>query len=181
MIPAAPVSSLHTITVDSPVGPLFAVADDMALLLLEFHDRPMLPLQMDRLRGLYPGAEILPGTSQPLESISRELEAYFDRRLREFKTPIRLEGSRFQVEAWEALLKIPYGETRSYADQAAAIGKPEAVRAIGKANGDNRLAIIVPCHRVIRSDGHLCGYGGGLWRKKKLLDLESGTGNLFAN
>jgi len=88
--------------------------------------------------------------------------------------PLDIRGTPFQEKAWSALLKIPYGETRSYADQARAVDNPAAVRAVAKANGDNRISIIIPCHRVIGSDGKLTGYGGGLWRKQYLLDLESG-------
>jgi O-6-methylguanine DNA methyltransferase len=87
-----------------------------------------------------------------------------------------LRGTEFQRLAWEALLRIPFGETRSYVQQAVAMGRPGAVRAVGRANGDNRIAIVVPCHRVVGADGRLAGYGGGLWRKKALLELEQGAG-----
>jgi AraC family transcriptional regulator of adaptative response/methylated-DNA-[protein]-cysteine methyltransferase len=90
-----------------------------------------------------------------------------------FEVPIASPGTEFQRDVWDALQTIPFGETRSYGDIAAAIGRPTAVRAVGKANGDNRLAVIIPCHRVVGADGKLTGYGGGMWRKQRLLELES--------
>ena len=92
--------------------------------------------------------------------------------LRQFSVPIAASGTEFQKRVWEELRRIPYGTTRSYEEMAAAIGAPKAVRAVGRANGLNRIAIVIPCHRVVSKDGQLCGYGGGLWRKKFLLDLE---------
>jgi methylated-DNA-[protein]-cysteine S-methyltransferase len=115
--------------------------------------------------------------SHPLlvEAIS-QLRAYFDGDLRDFRLPLEMAGTDFQLRVWNLLREIPYGETRSYRDLAAALGTPQAVRAVGAANGANPLAIVVPCHRVIGSDGKLTGYGGGLALKKKLLELESGLG-----
>src|SRR5688572_12776430 len=119
--------------------------------------------------------------------IGKELDAYFAGELREFTVPLETPGSPFQRAVWEELLRIPYGETRSYGEQARRLGQPlEMVRAVGRANGDNRIAIVIPCHRVIGADGKLTGYGGGLWRKRRLLDLEravahgSALGPLFA-
>lgn len=110
---------------------------------------------------------------------ARELEQYFAGRRREFRFPLDLRGTDFQVACWRALQAIPYGETRSYADIARVVGKPHAFRAVGMANNRNPLAIVVPCHRVIASDGTLCGYGGGLEVKRKLLELEGAfTGSL---
>ena len=102
----------------------------------------------------------------------QELAAYFNSRLRKFTVPISAPGTAFQQEVWKALQGIPYGETRSYRDVATALGCPKSVRAVARANGDNRLAIVIPCHRVVGSDGDLTGYGGGLWRKRRLLDIE---------
>jgi AraC family transcriptional regulator of adaptative response/methylated-DNA-[protein]-cysteine methyltransferase len=115
---------------------------------------------------------VVPGDHAHLDSIARELAQYFNGDSLKFATPIKLEGSPFQRAVWEALREIPSGATRSYAEIAASVGKPNAVRAVGRANGDNKLVIIVPCHRVIGADGTLTGYGGGLWRKAWLLEHE---------
>jgi O-6-methylguanine DNA methyltransferase len=93
---------------------------------------------------------------------------------REFEVPLHVDGSPFQERVWRQLLKIPYGETRSYQDVAVKVGSPDAVRAVGTANGMNRIAIVIPCHRVVNKGGKLGGYGGGLWRKQRLLGLEQG-------
>jgi AraC family transcriptional regulator of adaptative response/methylated-DNA-[protein]-cysteine methyltransferase len=158
----------------TPLGPMIAGATDEGVCLLEFSDRRMLERQLERVSRLFPGP-LAPGRSPQLDQLERELEQYFGGRLREFRVPLAVRGSEFQRRAWDALRRIPYGETRSYAQQAAAIGRPEAVRAVARANGDNRVAIVLPCHRVVGSDGRLTGYGGGLWRKKWLLDLEQRT------
>jgi len=109
---------------------------------------------------------------QALAPYLRQLTEYFDGKRREFSIPLDLRGTPFQLACWQALLAIPYGETRSYAEIARAIGHPNAFRAVGMANNRNPIAIVVPCHRVIASGGSLCGYGGGLEVKRKLLDLE---------
>ena len=108
----------------------------------------------------------------PFPLVRRELDAYFAGRLRVFTTPIALHGTDFQKAVWQALLRIPYGETRSYGQQAAMIGRPRATRAVGAANGRNPISIIVPCHRVVGSDGTLTGYGGGMDNKRLLLRRE---------
>lgn len=110
----------------------------------------------------------------------RELEEYFAGERRNFNFPLDLRGTEFQLKCWRALLEIPYGETRTYADIARAVGQPRGFRAVGLANNRNPIAIVVPCHRVIASDGTLCGYGGGLDIKQKLLDLEARSSGLFA-
>jgi AraC family transcriptional regulator of adaptative response/methylated-DNA-[protein]-cysteine methyltransferase len=133
----------------------------------------MLETQLDRVRRWF-GVAAVPGSNGHLEKLKAELDSYFTGSLREFTVPLLLRGTDFQVAAWNQLLKIPYGNTISYESQARAMGRTGAQRAVGKANGDNRIAIIVPCHRVVRQNGDLCGYGGGLWRKKFLLDLERG-------
>jgi AraC family transcriptional regulator of adaptative response/methylated-DNA-[protein]-cysteine methyltransferase len=107
-----------------------------------------------------------------MQQVKTELDDYFDNNLRQFTIPIEAPGTEFQESVWQALQHIPYGEMRSYAAIAEEIGQATAVRAVGRANGDNRIAIIIPCHRVVGSDGELTGYGGGLWRKKYLLSLE---------
>lgn len=165
--------------ITSPLGPMLVCATDDALCLLEFVDRRMLPTQIQRIRSRL-RAVFMPATNDVIRSVEREIARYFAEELRAFETPIALCGTGFQRDVWETLLEIPYGETRSYADVAQSVGRPTAVRAVGTANGMNALAIIVPCHRVVGADGKLVGYGGGLWRKQRLLDLERGFDRLRA-
>jgi AraC family transcriptional regulator of adaptative response/methylated-DNA-[protein]-cysteine methyltransferase len=157
----------------TPLGPMIGGATSEGICLLEFADRRMLETQLERVKKWF-GAAAVPGSSSHLESLERELDNYFTGSLKHFTVPLLLRGTDFQVAAWNQLLKIPYGITISYEDQANAMGRPAAQRAVGRANGDNRIAIVIPCHRVVRRNGDLCGYGGGLWRKKFLLDLERG-------
>jgi len=156
---------------DSPLGPILAIADNEILHLLEFVERRGLEREIERLR-IRGKAAIIPGTTDPILSIEKELKAYFEGSLKDFKTPIHLLGSPFQKLVWNALLSIPYGETKSYTEQASIIGKPSACRAVANANGANQLAIVIPCHRIINSNGALGGYGGGIDRKKWLLQHE---------
>ena len=156
---------------DTPLGPMLAIADEQALYLLEFVDRRGLEREIERLRKKTKSV-IIPGTTQALRSIEKELKHYFQGKLTEFKTPLCLLGSAFQKGVWEQLMKIPPGETRSYAQIAKAIGKSAAVRAVGTANGANQIAIVIPCHRVINANGDLGGYGGGMMRKEWLLHHE---------
>jgi len=155
----------------TPLGPMLAGVTDEGVCLLEFMDRRMLETQLRRLGKLL-RAEFTPGSHEHLDALNRQVEEYFAGARREFSLPLVLSGTAFQEKVWKELLTIPYGATRSYEEQARRIGKPRAVRAVGRANGDNRIAIIVPCHRVVGKDGKLTGYGGGLWRKQYLLDLE---------
>lgn len=135
----------------------------------------MLETQLRRLGKLL-RAECVPGFSKHFDRLNAQLQEYFSGKRKEFDLPLVLPGTPFQRKVWAGLQTIPYGRTRSYKEQAEAIGSANAVRAVAKANGDNRIAIIVPCHRVIGADGELVGYGGGLWRKRFLLDLEVGAG-----
>jgi AraC family transcriptional regulator of adaptative response/methylated-DNA-[protein]-cysteine methyltransferase len=155
----------------TPLGDLVAGATDGALVLLEFADRRMLATQLARLARLT-GCVYAPGTNEVLELARRELDAYFAGESARFTVALELPGTEFQRAVWAELRRIEPGATISYARLASAIGRPSAVRAVARANGDNRLAIVVPCHRVVGSDGELTGYGGGLWRKKRLLELE---------
>ena len=157
--------------IDTKLGPMIAIADEEFLYLLEFVDRRGLEREVERLRTRKK-AVIIPGTSKPIETIEKELELYFEGTLREFKTPMALLGSDFQVSVWDELRKIPIGETRSYREIAHLLGKPTSYRAVAQANGANQIAIVIPCHRVINSNGELGGYGGGLKRKKWLLNHE---------
>jgi AraC family transcriptional regulator of adaptative response/methylated-DNA-[protein]-cysteine methyltransferase len=164
----------------TPLGPMIAAASEQGLCLLEFADRRMLQTQFQRIAGIFK-QPIAPGDHPLISQAERELEEYFAGKRKVFSLPLRREGTPFQMPVWEALLAIPYGETLSYDQLAKKIGRPTAQRAVGNANGDNRLAIVVPCHRVIRGDGSLGGYGGGVWRKKWLLEHERGVvqGRLF--
>ncbi len=161
--------------IDTLLGPMIAIADDSALQLLEFKDGRGVEREIDRLQ-IKLQKTIQLGHNYIIESIKPELDAYFNGTLKNFKTPIQLGGTEFQHQVWQELLRIPYGETRSYAAQAMAIGKKSGFRAVANANGANQLAIIVPCHRIINSNGKLGGYAGGLERKQWLLNLEKSAG-----
>ena len=156
----------------TPLGPMIAAATDDALCLLEFVDRRMLEEQITRVRR-HLSALFVPGDNDVLAATQRQLAEYFDGERRMFDLPMSTPGTEFQRAVWSGLCDIPYGKTRTYAEQAAHIGRPRAVRAVGRANGDNRIAIVIPCHRVIGASGELIGYGGQLWRKRALLALES--------
>ena len=162
---------LKSAYIDTPLGSMLAISDEEALYLLEFADRRSLECQVDRLKTKTK-AIITAGQSEPIKLIKSELQRYFDGSLKEFTTPLQLLGSTFQEIVWEELMCIPYGQTRSYSDQAKAIRKQKAYRAVANANGANKLAIIIPCHRIINSNGDLGGYGGGVNRKKWLIDFE---------
>jgi len=155
--------TLFYVHTPSPVGPLFLAASTKGLVRLEFESR---------MQRLDPDAIQLRESKPALAPYLLELNEYFAGKRREFSLPLDLHGTAFQLACWNALLEIPYGETRSYRDVAQAIGHPHAYRAVGMSNNRNPVAIIVPCHRVIASSGSLCGYGGGLDLKRKLLDLE---------
>ena len=175
--------TLDSITVDSPVGPLFLAVSQQGLMALEFDKR--LPGQQTirpNPRDLRNEATRLQfqESAEKLQPYVRELQEYFAGDRREFTFPLDLRGTGFQVACWRALLAIPYGETRTYADIARAVGRPQGFRAVGMANNRNPIAIVVPCHRVIASDGTLCGYGGGLDVKRKLLELEGALSGTLA-
>jgi AraC family transcriptional regulator of adaptative response/methylated-DNA-[protein]-cysteine methyltransferase len=155
----------------SPLGPLLAAATEDGLCMLEYADRDKLPKQAADLMRFY-GRPVVPGRNQFIDEIARQLEEYFAGERQEFEVSLDLKGTEFQEKVWKELLNIPFGETISYEALAIRIGKPTAQRAVGLANGRNRLPIVVPCHRVIQKNGQLRGYGGGLWRKQFLLDLE---------
>ena len=176
---AQDVGVLHAKWLETPLGPMLALADDCGLHLLDFVDRRGLERALAALQKRL-HARALPGRHPFLDGIERELREYFAGTRREFATPVALTGSPFQLAVWRALQAIPAGATCSYAELARRIGRPAAVRAVGRANGDNRLSIVVPCHRVIGADGALTGYGGGLARKRKLLDLERGADEYVA-
>jgi O-6-methylguanine DNA methyltransferase len=155
--------TLSYVRTSSPAGPLFLAASQKGLVRLEFEGREV---------KLNPATTELRESKPALAPYLRELNEYFAGERRQFSIPLDLRGTEFQLACWHELLKIPYGETRSYRDIAQAIGHPHAFRAVGMSNNRNPVAIVVPCHRVIASSGSLCGYGGGLDLKRKLLDLE---------
>lgn len=167
--------NMHYLTLDTPVGPLMAAATHKGLAMLEFGDPKRLQPQLIRLRKLFKDDPV-EGENSIIGQTRTELREYFARSRREFSIPLLIRGTPFQESVWHHLLTIPYGETRSYLDQARALGNPNSVRAVAQANGNNRLAIVIPCHRVIGSNGRLTGYGGGLSSKRFLIDLEQGRG-----
>lgn len=157
----------------TPLGAMLAGATDSAVCLLEFVDRRMLELQLRRVVGRF-ACRVVPGSNALLDRMAAELESYFAGDLKEFTTPVEAPGTPFQEAVWQRLLAIPAGSTMSYGALAREVGRADAVRAVARAVGDNRIAIVIPCHRIVGADGSLTGYGGGLWRKQRLLDLERG-------
>ncbi|WP_375175424.1 bifunctional transcriptional activator/DNA repair enzyme AdaA [Pseudooceanicola sp.] len=161
--------------IDTDLGPMIAVADDHSLHLLEFADRPALPRELARLHKAVKGRLGL-GRTAPIDQAEAELNAYLSGQSARFATPLTYHGTPFTRTVWDALREIPAGQTLSYAALAKRIGRPQATRAVARANGANQIAVLIPCHRVIGSDGSLTGYGGGLWRKERLIDLERAYG-----
>ncbi len=161
-----------TQTIKTPLGEMLAGATSQGICMLEFTDTGRLDMQYASLEKSF-SAKIIEAESKYFEPLRLELNAYFNGSLQNFKTPLDIKGSPFQIQAWDALLKIPYGETHSYQQQAHAINKPKGFRAVASANRKNRISILIPCHRVIAKNGNLAGYGGGLDRKQFLLNLEN--------
>ena len=163
--------------IESPLGPIVAGANREGVCLLEFTDRRMLETQFKTLRKHFRSA-LTPGENAHLKKLKKELADYFAGKLKDFSVPLVYPGTAFQKKVWDTLQTIPYGETWSYDALAKQVGSPAACRAVGTTNGLNRISIVVPCHRVVNKDGKLGGYGGGLWRKQALLDLERGVRGL---
>lgn len=157
--------------INTPLGDVVAVSDKSHLHLLEFADRKALSSELKRLMNFASGSVGF-GRYSPTDQIEEELGRFFNAENEQFGTPLALHGSDFTKTVWRALREIPAGETKSYSDLAAEIGRPTATRAVARANGANQIAIVIPCHRVIGADGSLTGYGGGLWRKQKLIEIE---------
>ena len=157
--------------IETPLGEMIAGATDEGICLLEFSDRRMLPTEYKDLIRLLK-TTIEDGENKHLKTLRKQLKEYFDGKRKEFDLPLVTPGTEFQQAVWRELQNIQFGSTRSYHDQSVALNRPDSVRAVANANGMNRISIIIPCHRVIGSDGHLTGYGGGLKRKKWLLDHE---------
>ena len=166
---------LTKMRLDTPLFPMVAYASDQGVCLLEFADNRKIEKELKYLEKRI-NAEVRPGTNPHLDQLQVELQAYFARKLKVFTVPLHTPGTEFQEAVWKILQDIPYGETLSYKQQAIALGNPQAVRAVAAANGQNRVSIVIPCHRVIGADGSLTGYGGGLDRKKWLLDFEGARG-----
>lgn len=162
---------ITTTKIETPLGEMVAGATKDGICLLEFSDRRMLPTEYKDL-ARYLKTTINEGDNEHFITVKKQLEEYFNGTRKEFSVPLVTPGTPFQQSVWKELLNIRFGTTRSYLEQSIALGKPGAIRAVASANGMNRISIIIPCHRVIGSDGSLTGYGGGLKRKKWLLDHE---------
>lgn len=170
---------LQATWIDTPLDPMLAISDDQGLYLLGFAGQCGLNRAIKKLCSRKK-ATITLGTSKPIASITKELKAYFLGELTQFSTPLHLVGTPFQKSVWQALKNISYGQTKSYLEQAESMQYKKAVRAVANANGANPFAIVIPCHRVISSDGSLGGYGGGLPRKQWLLAHETKIDTLSA-
>lgn len=162
---------IFTQTIDTPIGLMVAGAINEGICLLEFTDRKMLNTEYKILKK-YLQTDIAEGNNDHLNDLRRELSEYFSGKRKAFSVALSFTGTDFQKSVWDELMRIPYGTTRSYGEQALALGNTLSVRAVAGANGMNKISIIVPCHRVIGENGNLTGYGGGLWRKKWLIEHE---------
>ena len=157
--------------IETPLGTMIACANENGICMLEFSDRKALPTELKDISKHF-DANIVQGENSHFKTLEKELQEYFAGKLKDFTVPLAPVGTDFQKKVWEILRTIPYGTTRTYQQQADILGNPKAVRAVANANGLNKISIIIPCHRVIGSNGTLTGYGGGIWRKQKLLELE---------
>jgi AraC family transcriptional regulator, regulatory protein of adaptative response / methylated-DNA-[protein]-cysteine methyltransferase len=176
LVGASPTASKTKLVINisrftTPLGPMFACATPHAVCLMEFVDRKMLETELNDLKKKL-NAVVLPGDTPLLRQVQAEMNEYFEGKRKQFTVPLNLPGTAFQQTVWEALQQVPYGETCSYKQLAYKINNPKSVRAVAAANGYNRVAIIVPCHRVIGENGALTGYGGGLERKVWLIEFE---------
>ena len=164
---------LVTITrITTPLGPMIAAATDEGICIFDFADRRMMETIMKRVETSL-NASLIPGEHPLFDVLNKQMEEYFAGTRQQFDVPLAPVGTEFQRKVWKGLQEIPYGETKSYKQQSIFLGNEKAVRAVAKANGENGIAIIIPCHRVIGGNGHLTGYGGGLWRKQWLLEHEA--------
>jgi AraC family transcriptional regulator of adaptative response/methylated-DNA-[protein]-cysteine methyltransferase len=160
--------------IETPLGQMIVGGTDEGICLLEFTDRKMLEKELKDLSKKW-NAVIVEGNNPHFKTVEKQLKEYFAGKRKNFDVKIFTPGSTFQQRVWQQLQTIPYGKTKSYKEQAIAVGNVKAVRAVAATNGMNRIAIVIPCHRVIGSNGHLTGYAAGLWRKKYLLDMEKGN------
>ena len=166
-------NELTTAAIATPLGEMLAVFGSKGLCLLEFVGQKHMEQEITAVQKALSGQFVF-REDERTQLLRQELDLYFKCRLKIFSTPLEQIGTEFQKQAWDALLAIPYGETRSYKEQAQRLGNPKAVRAVAAANGQNKVSILIPCHRVIGSNGKLTGYAGGLNRKQSLLALERG-------
>jgi len=164
-------NTVHITHIETDLGLMIAGATDKGICMLEFADYKLIELEFKQLISIFE-ASLVQGYNPHFYTLKSQLDEYFKGECRNFDIPLDLAGTEFQKQVWLSLLKIPYGCTISYAKQAELLGRPSSVRAVAGANAKNKISIILPCHRVIGADGALTGYGGGIWRKKKLLDLE---------
>ena len=164
--------------INSPLGLLTVGATNKGICLLEFDDEQRIAKHFAQFNKREE-VELITATSDLISEAEEQLKAYFDGERKEFDLRLDMVGTDFQLKVWKELLKVPYGVTRSYKEQAIAVGDLKAIRAVATANGENRISIIIPCHRIIGADGSLTGYGGGIWRKQKLLELETNQTTLF--
>jgi O-6-methylguanine DNA methyltransferase len=170
-------NNLYTSQIDSPIGKLFIASSNKGICMLEFDAISRLENHHKDLIAVYPNVVEKP--NQHILKLEKQLSEYFSTQRKAFDVPIDLIGTDFQIKVWKELLNINYGVTRSYKEQSIALGDIKAIRAVANTNGQNKIAIVIPCHRVIGSDGSLTGFGGGLWRKEFLLNLESKQQSLF--
>jgi O-6-methylguanine DNA methyltransferase len=166
--------AIVTRMLDTPLGPMLAGAVDQGIALLEFTDRRMLPTQLRVLQHRL-GMPVVAGRHRHLDQLQVELDEYFSGSRHQFTLPLVAPGSDFQQRTWAELQRLPSGETVSYEELAARVGAPRAQRAVGTANGANRIALVIPCHRVVRKSGETGNYGGGRWRKEWLLAHEAAS------
>jgi AraC family transcriptional regulator of adaptative response/methylated-DNA-[protein]-cysteine methyltransferase len=169
---------IYIVIINTPIGQMFAASIEDQICMLEFTDRRMLKTEIQDLSRLLKAKYII-GYQEVFSILSDQLTEYFSCKRNKFDLPVYAPGTEFQKKVWKVLMDIPLGETRSYEKQAEILQNPDAIRAVARANGMNRISIIIPCHRVIGKDGTLVGYGGGLWRKKWLLDFESNIQKMF--
>jgi methylated-DNA-[protein]-cysteine S-methyltransferase len=162
---------VHQKTIQTPLGEMFACAVGEGICLLEFTDRKNVEKQFRSLSKAL-NAEIIEKDHPHFKQLEKELKEYFKGKREKFEVPLFTTGTEFQEKVWNLLQEIPMGEIRTYKQQSEFLGNPKAIRAVGTANGINKIAILIPCHRVIGSSGELVGYAGGIWRKQKLLELE---------
>jgi len=158
-------------TIETPIGMMVAGATKEGLCLLEFSERKSIQSEMEEIAGLLE-ATVEEGSNKYIRMVKKQLKEYFKGKRKEFTIPLITPGTEFQKSVWNELIRIPFGTTRTYHEQAESLNNPGSVRAVAHANASNRIAIVIPCHRVIGADGHLVGYGGGLEKKQWLLDHE---------
>ena len=161
----------HIKNIETPIGTFVTGVLDNKCCMFEFADRGSLDKTIKRKLAAY-GAELTEDNHSLFLEIEKQVHLYFEGKITEFEIPLDVTGTEFQLQVWKQLQNIPYGETISYGELANRLNNPKAMRAVGAANGANSIAVIIPCHRVINNEGKLHGYGGGLWRKEKLLELE---------